>query len=181
MSGSFKDKEQARNEFIEFLMKKPTRYHLTLSFSESTNEIMCIELLNRFVKQFNLYILKKRFTKNDQKIPGFVIKEPTRSLNTHHFHIFIFDAENKLPHFERLEEIIKKKTKSTNRYLNADRYKIKDFCLQNYYEQVKKDNPEEEKSSLEKYLTKNFECYDMSLSDIFSSFCPLDAESISFP
>ena len=181
MSGTLKDKEQARNQIIEFLTKNPTRYHLSLSFSESTNEKMCTELLNRFVKQFNLYILKKRFAKHDQKIPGFVIKEPTRSLNTHHFHIFIFDAENKLPHFEKLEEIIKKKTKSTNKYLNADRYKIKDFYLQDYYEQVKKDNPEEERSSLEEYLTKNFERYDMSLSEMFSTLCPLDAESISFP
>ncbi|MCL1479708.1 MAG: hypothetical protein MH219_20395 [Marinobacter sp.] len=175
------EKEQARNEFIDFLQKQPTRYHLTVSFTEGTNRKMCIRLLNIFVKHLNTYILKNRFTKYDQKIAGFVVLEPTRSLNTDHFHIFIFDEDNKLCDFDRLEEIIDKKIISANRSIGNQRYKIKKSYLQNYYKTVKENkNEKEERRSLEEYLTKNFERYDLSINEMLSTLCPLDAESISF-
>jgi hypothetical protein len=181
MKENLTPKEQARNEFIKFLQKHPTRYHLTISFTEGTNKKLCIHLLNIFTKHLNDYILKNRFNRHNQRIAGFAIQEPTRSMNSDHFHIFIFDEEKQLPGFERLQEIIDKKVKSANRSVGNDRFKMKEGYLQDYYKQVKENkDAEKESRSLEEYLTKNFERYELSLDEMLSTMCPLDAESISF-
>lgn len=166
------DSASERDAYIKWLKTLPTRYHLTLSFKHGMSERLCVEMLNELLKRINREILKNRFNKKGEAIKGMAVREFTDSLGTVHFHILVVDKENKLPDYDKLYSLLKRKIEKLNeRY--EKRNKISDFDLQDYYEG-------DEYKSLEKYVTKIFEKTNLSLQQKRDSLCPLGYGGVSF-
>ena len=163
---------KTRNETIEWLENLPTKYHLTLSFSFNVYERTATNLLNKFLKNLNRRILRDRYNKHDQFIDGLVVMESTPQMNNVHFHILIFDREDMLPSFERMEWIITKKIENTNKNEKPQNH-ITKFLLQEY-------TKPDESGHLEKYLTKNFELRSLGYEEKMNRLCPLDRAACSF-
>ncbi len=164
--------EDLRNAYKEMLHNLPTKYHLTLTFKYSVSERKAVELLNRFLKYLNRAILKNRYELSGHSLQGVVVKENTPSMENVHFHIMISDPEGQLPEFSRMEEIVEKKVRLTNRY-ESKLNRINKHLLQEYYEG-------DENSSLEQYLTKLFERGSLSMNDKMNAICPMGVERVSF-
>ena len=163
---------KTRNETIEWLENQPTRYHLTLSYSFNVYERTATNLLNELLKNLNRKILKDRYNRYNQCLEGVVVMESTPQMNNFHFHVLIFDREDMLPSFERMEWIITKKIENTNKY-NKPENRITKFLLQDY-------TKPDENGHLEKYLTKNFESRSLGYEEKMNRICPLGPEGCSF-
>lgn len=138
-----------RDECTKWMRSLDIKYHLTLTFNYGSRESHCIEQLNKFFHYLNLKIYKDRYSKYKKIfIDGLVIMEDTPSMDSVHFHVLILD-ESHLPNEVRMNELLQSKMLACNRNCKT---LIKYHLLQEYYSSTE--------SSLEKYLTKNFESLD---------------------
>ena len=129
-------------------------------------------ILNKFIVYLNRAVLKDRYNKKGEYLKGFAVMESTPSMDNIHFHITLSDEYGMLPSKERLEDIVERKIKAANRTAD-DNNRISKSQLQDYFEGS-------QYSSLEGYLTKNFERWAISEDQKIDSVCPLGNESVSF-